>query len=227
MPPTPPPALLALTSAASDLDRERAWNDFLSDYNALLLHVSRSLGGDHDAAMDRYTFVLEALRKDDYRRLRAYVSEGRGSFHTWLAVVAGRICLDEYRHRYGRLQGESPEATERHAQRRSLADLASSALDLDVLPASGDESPDRRVEAAERRTAVEAALAVLAPADRLVLRLRFEDELSVPEIARLLGEDSPFRLYRRIEKTLSVLRESLRKHGPEHPSIVARSKEED
>lgn len=226
MPPTSPASLLALTSAATESERERAWSAFLSDYNPLILHVTRSLGGDHDAAMDRYAFILEVLRRDDYRRLRTYVSEGRGSFHTWLAVVTGRICLDEYRHRYGRLQGEGTEASERHAQRRSLADLAASELDLDLLAAPGD-APDQALERSERRAMVEAALAQLDAADRLILRLRFEEDLSVPEIARFLGEGSPFRLYRRIEKVLATLRGRLAKHAPEHPSFLARPKEED
>lgn len=224
---TPPPrSLVVLTSAVTEGERERAWSDFLADYSPLLLHVSRFLGGDHDTAMDRYAFVLEALRKDDYRRLRAYVSEGRGSFHTWLAVVAGRICLDEYRRRYGRLQGEGQEASERHARRRTLADLTASEISLDLLPAHGDDAPDSALERADRQAAVERALEGLETTDRLILRLRFEEDLSVPEIARFLGESSPFKLYRRIEKTLAALREVLRKHGPEHPSIVTRSKEE-
>ena len=225
--PTPPQSLLALTSATTESERERAWSAFLADYNPLILHVTRSLGGDHDAAMDRYTFVLDVLRRDDYRRLKTYVSDGRGSFHTWLAVVTGRICLDEYRHRYGRLQSEGAEASERHSRRRTLADLAASELDLDLLASPGDDAPDQTLERAEIRATVEAALARLDPADRLVLRLRFEEDMSVPEIARFLGEGSPFRLYRRIEKVLAALRAPLGKHGPEHPSFVARPKEED
>lgn len=213
VPPTPPASLIALTSATTEVECERAWSAFLTDYNPLLLHVARSLGGDHDAAMDRYSYVLETLRKDRYRRLRGYVSDGRGSFRTWLLVVAGRICLDEYRHRYGRLQSAGDKASERHAQRRSLADLTASELDVDLLAAPRDEAADRALERTERHAAVESALAQLAPPDRLILRLRFEEDLSVPEIARLLGEDSPFRLYRRIEKVLAGLRNALEKSG--------------
>lgn len=213
MPLTPPLSLVALTSAATESERERAWKSFLSDYHPLLLHVCRSLGGDHDAAMDRYALVLEALRRDDFRRLRTYLSDGRGSFHTWLAVVTGRICLDEYRQRYGRLQGESTEAIERHQRRRTLADLAGSELDLELLAAPPDEAPDLALVRSERRAALESALARLDPGDRLLLRLRFEDGLSVPEIARFLGEDSPFRLYRRIEKILAGVRKTLETGG--------------
>lgn len=163
--------------------------------------------------MDRYALVLEALRRDDFRRLRTYLSDGRGSFHTWLAVVASRICLDEYRQRYGRLQGESTEAIERHQRRRTLADLAGSELDLEGLAATPDEAPDRALERGERGAALEGALARLDAGDRLILRLRFEEGLSVPEIARFLGEASPFRLYRRIEKILAGVRKALETAG--------------
>jgi RNA polymerase sigma factor (sigma-70 family) len=185
----------------------------LADYSPLLLHIARSLGGDQDTAMDRYTFILDALRRDDYRRLRSYVADGRASFHSWLAVVAGRICLDEYRHRYGRLQGDGRVASEQHARRRTLADLAASDLGLEDVPAATDEAPDRTLERSERRAAIDRALADLDASDRLLLRLRFEEDLSVPEIARLLGQDSPFRLYRRLEKVLGTVRRALEAGG--------------
>lgn len=213
MAPSPPRSLLALTTAATDAERERAWAGLLGDYSSLLLHVARSLGGDHDAAMDRYAFILDALRRDDYRRLRSYVADSQASFHSWLAVVAGRICLDEYRHRYGRLQGDGRAASERHAQRRSLADLAANDLGLEALPTPADDAPDRTVERAERSAAIDRALAGLDPSDRLLLRLRFEEDLSVPEIARLLGKGSPFKLYRRLEKVLGSVRTALEAGG--------------
>ena len=94
-----------LARGGSDADAEPAWAAFLSKHSGLLLHVARSLGGDDDAAMDRYAFMLDALRRDGCLRLRGYVADGRSQFSTWLIVVARRLCLDEYRHRYGRPQG--------------------------------------------------------------------------------------------------------------------------
>src|SRR5687767_7154675 len=40
------------------------------------------LGGDHDDAMDRFTYPLEQLRRDDFRRLRAYVASDYSQFST-------------------------------------------------------------------------------------------------------------------------------------------------
>src|SRR6185503_13736524 len=104
MPDALPAALGSLLDAKDDAAREARWTDFIGTYSRLILHVTRSGGGLHDAAMDRYAFVLEQLRHDDFRRLRAYVADGRSEFSTWLVVVAQRLCRDHQRHRYGRFR---------------------------------------------------------------------------------------------------------------------------
>src|SRR5512146_1029915 len=104
-PSTSLPALEALFAPEDDVARAQAWADFLTKSSDVLLRVARLMGGDDDAVMDRYAFIVDALSRDDYRRLRAY--GGKSSFETWLVVVARRLCLDEYRHRYGRAQSDS------------------------------------------------------------------------------------------------------------------------
>ena len=205
------PALQALFAPANDVEREKAWAHFLARSSDVLLHVARRMGGDDDAVMNRYAFILDALSRDDYRRLRAYA--GTSSFETWLAVVARRLCLDEYRHRYGRAQSESDAPTARRATRRNLSDLVSSELGLDELLANADATPDVALEQREWRSALEAALARLGTQDRVILRLRFEDGVSVPEIARLLRIGSPFALYRRLNRILAELRRTLEAAG--------------
>jgi len=178
-----------------------------------LLRVARALGGGHDATMDRYAFVLDALRRDDCKRLYAYAPDGRGAFDTWLAVVARRLCLDEHRHRYGRSQSDAPDALAERATRRQLTDFVGDELGLETLEGDVETAPDLELERAERHALLDSALARLAVTDRLVLRLRFEDALSVPEIARLLGVDSPFKVYRQIERTLAIVRKHLEAAG--------------
>jgi len=206
-------SLQSLLSATDEQARELAWEGFLGEYSGALMHAARSLGGDHDAVMDRYLFALEALRRDDCRRLRGYTERGSGKFSTWLIVVVRRICLDEYRHRYGRPQTSSASSADRQRERRNLADLVGSELDLLQLESSPAESPDLALQQRELRAALDRALATLDPSDRLVLRLRFEDDLSVPQIAQLLGEESPFRLYRRLGRTLATVAAALRSSG--------------
>jgi RNA polymerase sigma factor (sigma-70 family) len=210
---SPPPVLGRLLAARHAAARERAWTAFAREYSALLLHVARKLGGDHDAVMDRYAFIIEALHRDDFRRLRGYASDGRGKFSTWLMVVARRLCLDEYRRRYGRPQAEASRFADQWVERRRLLNLVGDALDANELAASPDEMPDVAFQRSELRTMLETAIARLDAGDRLLLRLRFVDGLPVPQIARLLGEGSAFHYYRRLDRVLAALRQSLRAIG--------------
>jgi RNA polymerase sigma factor (sigma-70 family) len=206
-------SLQSLLSATEQQTRDLAWEDFLREYSGALMHAARSLGGDHDAVMDRYLFALDSLRRDDCRRLRGYTERGSGKFSTWLIVVVRRLCLDEYRHRYGRPQGTSVESADRQRERRNLTDLVGNELDLLQLESSPSEAPDAALQRAELRASLDRALAALDPSDRLVLRLRFEDDLSVPRIAQLLGGESPFRMYRRLSRILAAVTDTLKSSG--------------
>src|SRR5215204_1396690 len=64
-----PSELSAILHAPTEIAREDAWTTFLQAYTDQILRVVRSLGGDHDILMDRYTFVLDHLREDECRRL--------------------------------------------------------------------------------------------------------------------------------------------------------------
>ena len=211
-----PPAVLVSLLAASPgtADGERAWAAFAEQYSTLLLHVARTLGGGHDAVMDRYVFMLDALRRDDYRRLRQYASDGRGKFTTWLMVVARRLCLDEYRRRYGRPQGDDASSSmDAWAERRRLINLVGEELGAAEVAGLAEAVPDVALQRSELAALLEAALARLDASERLLLRLRFVDDRSVPRIARLLGDGSAFHYYRRLEKVLARLRDSLQAVG--------------
>jgi RNA polymerase sigma factor (sigma-70 family) len=182
-----------------------------------LIRVARHLGGDHDAVMDRYAWMLDGLRHNNYRRLRPWASDGRGKFTTWLIVVARRLCHDHHRHRYGRPQGQAPDA-EARATRRNLVDLVGPELDHDSLGPSDQEGADGALIHRERAERLRGALDRLDPGDRVILRYRFEDNLPVPRIARLLGIESPFVLYRRIDRILATLRRELAAAGIEDPT---------
>ena len=205
--------LHALLSAGDSSTRERAWADFVQQYSRLLLHVARSIAGDHDVVMDRYTFMLEGLQQDDYRRLRGYIADNRSSFTTWLIVVARRLMLDQHRQRYGRAQGSTDSSTERHRERRRLTDLVGDELGLENLQMPAGERPDAALERSDQTARLQKALAELTAEERLLLRLRYEEEVSVPALARMLKEPSPFRVYRRLDKLLDRLRRRLTEYG--------------
>lgn len=216
--PAAPPDLDRLFTATDDVARERAWALLVSAHSRLVLHVARSLGGDHDAVMDRYAYVLEELWRDDFHRLRTFARDGRSRFSTWLVVVARRLCLDHHRHRYGRPRAESEAArAATRALRRRLLDLVAEDIDSTPIPDDAATSPEARLRGAELEELLSAAVAELAPADRLLLRYRFDDDLPAREIAELMGFESPFHVYRRVNALCARLRQSLVEHGVHDP----------
>ncbi len=197
--------------------REAAWKKFLETHSRLLLHTARKLSRDYDAAMDAYTYLLEQLRRDDFHRLRAYVSDGRSKFTTWLVVVSRRLCLDHLRRRYGRAS-ESTTGAPARLVRRQLADLLAEELDPSLVIADAPaDNPETSLRRDELTGALAVALASLEPRDRLLVKLRFDDGLAAREIGQIMGFATPFHVYRRLTTILERLRAALRQRGVEGP----------
>lgn len=99
---------------------------------------------------------------------------------------------------------------------------------------SGHDTSDRTVEDANRRRdierlerALQTAFAAVAVQDRVVIALRFDQDLPMAEIARITGVSVP-TLHRRLDKSVKQLREALSQAGFDprdianligHPSI--------
>jgi RNA polymerase sigma factor (sigma-70 family) len=205
-----------LIDAKDPSAREYCWDQFVSAHSRLILHVARSFGGEHDAAMDRYAFVLERLRDDDYRRLRTYIDDGRSEFSTWLVVVTQRLCRDHQRRRYGRVRAHDSDSVtydEEWAARRRLVDLIGVELDISSLTDEGAGDAESKVRVADLYAALESALGQLERRDRLLIKLRYEDDIKMPEVANLLGFSTRFHAYRRLREVLSALRTTLERQG--------------
>ena len=217
-----PPALADLLGATDPAKRDRAWTAFLNQYNRLILHVTRSQGREHDAAMDAYAYVLEALREDALRRLRAYSPRGDTKFTTWLVVITRRLCLDWHRHRYGRARDAGNESAEKHRLRKNLEDLLGEPSDPDSLADTDSADPEHELVAREQHQALEAALSALSERDRLLLALRFEHDLPAREIGCLMKFPTPFHVYRRLNTLMARLRLLLKERGVEEASPPSR-----
>lgn len=208
----PPEELVRLLSATGPGEREEAWAAFTRAFSRLLLHTARWRGAGYDEAMDRYAYILQQLRCDDCRRLRGYVADGRGKFTTWLVVVARRLCLDYERQRYGRFRETVPAKSGAEARRR-LVDLVGEHVELECLSPPSADSPEGDLRAKELRRILRLACENLSARDQLLLKLRFEDELSAPAIARLMGFRTPFHVYRRLNCLQRELRAVLVRRG--------------
>jgi len=214
---TPSTELRAILEPGDPRVREAAWDDFVARHSRLFLHMARLVMPDRDGTMDAYAYLLEELRRDDFRALRAYTPDNRSRLTTWLAVIARRTSVDFYRRRFGRLRGEGRA---RHIQaaraaRRSLALLPGWTTPPNDIPDPVNENPEGRVRAAELRNALDDERAQLSAADRLLLQLRFDEDLSASAIASILGMPSPFHVYRRLKTVCDELRRRLTGRGIE------------
>jgi RNA polymerase sigma factor (sigma-70 family) len=216
MPDSSAPELTRLLAATAPAEQDAAWADFVRAHTRTILAALRSLGGDHDLLMDRYTFVLEHLRADGCRRLRSFGDAERTDCRVWLFVVARRLALDHYRHTYGRSRPRD-DSSEDHgrATRRRLIDLVGEQLDPAELSAPADGRPDAALARHERDRLLETALGELPARDQLLLRLRFSQELSAREIADMMSFENAGQVYRRIESVLKTVRAALGRLGIE------------
>ena len=212
------PPVLARLLGADGAQRDAVWAEFVATYSGLILHTCHGVAHDHDAAMDGYVGVLEALREHDCRRLRVYVPMAGVSFTTWLVVVARRSLLDQRRQRYGRSRSDDGTRRAEHDVRRRLEDLVIAELDVDQVTASDGDDTDLAIRRQELADALRRSLDELSAAERLLLALRFEDDRSVREIAAMLGLPTVFHVYRQLNATLSVLRRALLRQGVEEPN---------
>ena len=217
-----PPVVAGLLGQVSGASPDQAWDSFLAHYGDLLLKTATyayrryaAKGDAHDAAMDAYTFILEKLREEDFKRLRAFSGEDRDSLSRWLVVVARRLCTDFWRHRYGRVRQTTSE-TDREARRR-LMDEIWDPKDPAELPSRSMTSPDWDLRVEERKEALQTAVRELPARDQLLLALRFEEGLSARRIADLMEFRTPFHVYRQVSRVLASLKNRLEAMGIDGP----------
>jgi RNA polymerase sigma-70 factor (ECF subfamily) len=128
--------------------------------------------------------LAEDLLADAFERAlrsRGRFDRRRGSEKTWLYAIALNLMRD-------------------HARRAAAEGRA---LDRVDPPAAPDE-----LEGVERREALNRALGRLSPEEREAIALRFGADLSVPEMARILGEPLT-TVEGRVYRALRKLRERL------------------
>jgi RNA polymerase sigma-70 factor (ECF subfamily) len=140
----------------------------------------------HQDRLFRYLLRLlgeEAVAEDVFQQTWVRVAEridrydSERPFGPWLFAIARNLALDHFR----RVRPESLDEVE------------------PVVSAAPEADPLALAAVRQRRARVAESFAGLAPLDREVLSRRFEEELTLPELARALGVPVPTakaRLYR-------------------------------
>ncbi len=154
------------------------------------MEVFERLYEAHSGALVRFllyrtgdTALAEDLAADTFERViraRRPFDPRRGAEKAWLYTIALNLLRDHHRRR-----GVEEQALERTTE-----------------PAGRIEQP-AETDAVELRDEVSRALATLSADQREAIALRYGADLSVPEIARVLGEKAATiekRLYRALEK---------------------------
>jgi RNA polymerase sigma factor (sigma-70 family) len=99
--------------------------------------------------------------------------------------------------------------------RRALADQLGAEIDIELIPDENSLSVAAQAVVNERDQALRAALKQLHPRERLLLVLRFQDDLSAANIGRIVGAPTPFHVYRQLNGVLEKLRRLLSSRGIE------------
>lgn len=176
--------------ARSALDRgdtKAALGVLMAAYGSAVYRFCRQMVVDEAMADDvhQMTFVQAYEGLDRFK--------GRSSLSTWLYSIARHRCLDALK-----------SARRQRARFESVAELPE-------VPGGPSEAEGRLAERSRRR-ALELCLEELPPAIRTALLLRFQQELSYPEMAAVCGERAP-TLQARVVRALPGLRRCLEQQG--------------
>jgi RNA polymerase sigma-70 factor (ECF subfamily) len=148
-----------------------------------LIHLTSRRERAEELVQETWLRVLE----------RAGQYNSRLRFEPWLFSIARNLAIDDLRRR----------------QRASLNTSDISVLEAGEEPAASDlHSPFLAAAKSEDAVRIAVALGVLAPIYREVLLLRFQEELSLEEIAQITGTPVS-TISSRIRRGLSMLRSAL------------------
>jgi RNA polymerase sigma factor (sigma-70 family) len=166
--------------------------------------------------MDHYAYVVDELRRDDYRRLRAYVSNSDAQFPIWLVAVVRRLCMDHFRKKYGRFRAAGDHGSDSNpniVSRRRLADLLMEEINPATMAADMEGYPDAELRRRELSDVLSDVVGCLPHRDRLLLKLRFQDDVPVRNIMAIMRFPSVFQVYRRLKVILADMAAALEQRG--------------
>ena len=172
---------------------EKAWDTFCAQYRSVLYEAARAVAHEESVARDLADSLLAELYGLDSavpgRDSRLAYFHGRSSLKTWLRAVLYQKFIDEYR------------------RQSRLAPLPDDPFEVAAVDASASEQDDQRY-AACLGEAVEAALAELPAAQKLLLGYYYVQGLTLKQIGLLTGEHEA-TISRHLETTRKKLRKRI------------------
>ncbi len=160
-----------------------AWDTFLERYAGLIFHAitgtleKYSFVSKDQVSEDLFQRVLLSLMESRCKKLRQF--RWRCKFSTWLYTVAVRMTIDH-------VKKEDPGPPANNHVWASIPD--------------GGPLPDKMVEMKEENIVFEKIKEALNPREQLFLKLCYDQELPVAEIAKILHitENNVYQLKRRV-----------------------------
>jgi RNA polymerase sigma factor (sigma-70 family) len=214
-------------------------DDFCSEVNLKIIENNYAVLGCFQGRSSLRTYLTTVIQRLflDYRRKLwgkwrpSAEAQRRGPLALRLEILLYREglnfdeALETMRTNFACPESREALAELAHAlpQRISRRAATEESEELAAIPAGELASPEVQAEGASTvariQESIREAMEALAPQDRIVLRMRFEDDISVADIARTLHLDQK-RLYRHIEELLDGFRKSLESRGLGWPEVV-------
>lgn len=163
---------LALACACA-MGKDSAWDHFVTEFRPAMYRAADAMdasGGAREIADALYAELFGLREKDGIRQSVFRYFHGRSSMATWLRSVVAQRFID--RHRQTCRLEPLPEDT-------SATPLTSAATRID---------PDRARFVTAMRAVMAAAIAALAPRDRLRLACYYAQEMTLAQIGKVTRE---------------------------------------
>jgi RNA polymerase sigma factor (sigma-70 family) len=183
---------LALACACA-MGREDAWDHFVREFRPGMYRAADAIdpsGGAREVAEALYAELFGLKERDGIRQSVFRYFHGRSSLSTWLRSLIAQRHVD------------------RHRETRRLEPLPEDSSPTPIRSATKAEHPERDRFVAAMHAVLAAAIAALAPRDRLRLACYYAQEMTLAQIARLTREHEA-TVSRQLAKTRRAIREDV------------------
>ena len=185
---------LALACACA-MGREDAWDHFVTEFRPGMYRAADAMdpaGGAREIAQALYAELFGLKEKDGIRQSVFRYFHGRSSLATWLRSLISQRFIDRYR------------------ETRKLDPLPDENAAAPLRAFSSPANPDRARFVGAMRAVLSAAIAALAPRDRMRLACYYAQEMTLAQIGMLTGEHEA-TVSRQLAKTRKAIREDVEK----------------